>query len=164
MSSPESPLFTQILLGQMTPDTALTHIMYELHTTPEPDNDLALEVGTGPLETLLQEHEEALWPRVEQLARDDVRFRRALSRVWAYDSPMFERRSALLEELGEFRTTWVRFVVTRDGFGKGEELSWRAAEVEGSVDDDRLATLLRSVADWLEREHPHDGTRRSERD
>ena len=53
----------------------------------------------GELENLLRHHEEELWPEIERLARENVRFRRALSAAWAYDSPVFEQRNELLEEL-----------------------------------------------------------------
>lgn len=145
-----------MVLGRVSPDDALTRIVDALHASAEPDEELIGEQGAGPLESLLREHERELWPHVERLARDDIRFRRALAYAWAYDSSCFERRHALLEELGEFRTTWIRFVVQRSGLGDGEELSWRAVELEGGVDNARLAGLLRGIADWLERERPND--------
>ena len=80
---------------------ALDEIVALLHSTEDPDPELMLDVGCGVLESLLFEHEEELWPKIERLARDDVRFREALAAVWAYDSPAFERREALLAELGE---------------------------------------------------------------
>ena len=54
--------------------------------------------------------EDELWPQIERLARGDVRFRRALSHVWAYESPEFDRRERLLEELGESVPVTLRFV------------------------------------------------------
>lgn len=97
---------------------ALDQIVARLHSTPEPDPELILDVGCGVLESLLFEHEEELWPTIERLAREDVRFRRALAAVWAYDSPAFERREALLAELGEFQTVAVSFVVQAEDFGE----------------------------------------------
>ncbi|HEY7136563.1 MAG TPA: hypothetical protein VIB48_16035 [Acidimicrobiia bacterium] len=156
MERPGDDVFMEMMAGRISPDAALDSIVDSLHSTPEPDEELIDELGVGPLESLLRAHEQELWPRVERLARDDIRFRRALRGVWAYDSPYFERRDALLEELGESEATCVRFVVERSGFGQAEELDWRAVEVEGTVDDVQLATLFRDIADWLERERPHD--------
>lgn len=79
-------------------------------------------------------------------------FRRALRSVWAYDSPMEDARDALLGELGEWRTTWVRFVVEPKLLGQPDPLSWRAIELEGSVTPKQLAPLLRSMADWAEQQ------------
>jgi len=82
-----------------TPEQLLGGLVELLHSTPEIDEDLCREVGVGNLESLLRDHEVELWPKVEALAREDVRFRIALSSVWAYDSPAFARREALLREL-----------------------------------------------------------------
>jgi hypothetical protein len=112
--------------------------------------DLCRDVGGGDLESLLVRHEEELWPQIEELARSDVRFRRALSSVWAYDSPVFERRTVLLEELGEARTVAVRFVVEPRDFSDEPPLEWRAVDIEGRVSGHRLAEVLRGIADWLE--------------
>jgi hypothetical protein len=61
-------------------------------------------LGVGPRESLFHHgHEEELRPQIEDLARRDERFRRALASAWAYDSAMFERREALLAELGSIR-------------------------------------------------------------
>jgi hypothetical protein len=71
-----------VVTRQIPPDEALTEIVSILNSTAAPDFDLIAEVGVGPLESLfLQGHEDALWPRVEQLAREDERFRRALASV-----------------------------------------------------------------------------------
>jgi hypothetical protein len=64
------------------------------------------------------------------------------ARSWAYDSPEFERRKRLLEELGEFRRVSIRFVVESDDFSDDSPLSWRAVELEGGVPARRLAPLL----------------------
>lgn len=59
-------------------------------------------IGVGPLEVLFhQGHEDLLWPDIERLARSDPRFCRALASTWAYASPRYEDRQALLNELGE---------------------------------------------------------------
>lgn len=59
-------------------------------------------MGVGPLESLLhQGHGELLWPELERLARADPLFRRARRSTWAYDSPEYDRREALLAELPE---------------------------------------------------------------
>lgn len=121
-----------------------------LHEADDPDG-AALDLGCGELESLLHAHEDELWPEVERLARADPVFRRALSSVWAYHSPRYEQRSALLEELGEWRSTWIRFVVEPTKIGQDSPLSWRAVELEGSVSKPDLAVLLRSLADWCER-------------
>ena len=120
----------------------------------EPDPELILEVGCGDLETLLRDDEERLWSDVERSARSDVRFRRALAAVWAYDSPMYERRMALLLELRERVEVGVRFVVYPETFDVESQLGWRAIEVEGPIAPRRLAPLLRQIADWAEQEHP----------
>ena len=74
-------------------------------------------LGVGPLESLFHRgHKEDLWPEIEQLARHDERLRRALASSWAYDSPMFERREALLAELGESQAVQVSFVVYPEDF------------------------------------------------
>jgi hypothetical protein len=156
MERPRDDVFMEMMLGRISPDSALDAIVDQLHSTPEPDEELITEIGVGPLESLLREHEQELWLRVERLARDNARFRRALCAVCAYDSPYLERREALLEELGESETISVRSVVDRSGFGEAEQLHWRAVEVEGTIDDARLAMLLRDIADWLERARPHD--------
>lgn len=127
----------------------LARYVAELHEADDPD-ETARDLGCGSLEELLRSYEEDLWPEVERLAREDPVFRRALRSVWAYDSPMFRRREALLEELGEFRSTWIRFVVSPQVIGQDTPLSWRAVELEGSVPKGELARLLRSVADWCE--------------
>lgn len=85
----------------MNPSDLLRELIDRLNATDEPDDDLILEVGVGDLENLLRHHEVELWPEIERAARSDQRFRRALCSVWAYDSPQFESREALLAELGE---------------------------------------------------------------
>jgi hypothetical protein len=94
-------IHVRFLTGMTGVGDALDEILALLHSTEDSDPELILDVGCGVLESLLFEHEEELWPRIERLARDDVRFREALAAVWAYDSPAFERREALLAELGE---------------------------------------------------------------
>jgi hypothetical protein len=125
-------------------------VVARLQSTSEPDEELCLFVGVGDLESLLRYHEEELWDAIEQLARGDIRFRRALSAAWAYDSPMYDRREALLAELGEHREITVRFTVEPIGFGEDPELDWRALEQEGEISNSRLAGILRSVADRLD--------------
>ncbi len=137
---------------ELSADEILTRIVAIVNATPEPNEDLLSWVGCGELENLIRDAGKELWPRIERLARKDVRFRRALRSVWAYDSPEFERRQALLGELGEFRTTWVRFVVEPTDLSEKPDLSWRAVELEGSVSRRQLAPLLRSIADWCERD------------
>jgi len=137
---------------KLSPNELLTRIVAVVNATPEPNEELLSWVGCGELENLIRDAGKELWPRIEKLARKDARFRRALRSVWAYDSPEYERRHALLEELGEFRTTWVRFVVERTDLSENPGLSWRAVELEGSVSRRQLAPLLRSIADWCERE------------
>ena len=86
-----------------SPETRLNRIEHLLV-----DLDLELDaheiamIGVGPLEVLFhQGHEDLLWPEIERLARSDPRFRRALASTWAYDSPRYDDRQALLRELGE---------------------------------------------------------------
>lgn len=145
---------TERMLGEAeySAEDFLERLVVILNSTPEPNDELMSWIGCGDLENLIREDGVELWPQVEQLAREDVRFRRALRSVWAYDSPEFERRQALLEELGEFRTTWVRFVVEPNDLTGNPGFSWRAIELEGSVPKRQLAPLLRSIADWCERE------------
>ena len=134
-----------------TPVQALEAIVTTLNSTPEPNFDLILEVGSGPLETLLRQgHEEMLWPRIERLARDDPRFRRALSVAWAYDSPMLARRDALLSELGEHRAVTLRFVAEPNSFEDADGFAWRALEVSGVPEGAGLAQTLRAIADVIE--------------
>ena len=84
------------------PENTLRDIVSELNSQPEPSEKAISMIGIGPLESLLHLGVgDRLWPEIERLARSDPRFRRALSYVWAYDSPEFERREQLLEELGE---------------------------------------------------------------
>lgn len=148
-------MLPDLILGRMAPPDMLAELVRVLYSTDEPDPDLCSEVGCGDLESLLRDHETSLWPEVERLARTDVRFRRALSSVWAYDSPEFDnRRDALLAELGEHREITVRFTVEPDDFSADPPLSWRALEAEGSVTNRRLAETLRSVAEWLDKAPP----------
>ena len=129
----------------------LAALVAELNSSAEPEMELISWIGVGELENLIRAHGVELWPQVEQLARTDLRFREALNCVWAYDSPEFERRTALLEELGVFSTETVEFVAERDGFGGTGDLGWRAFEHKGRLSDPDLAALLRQLADWLER-------------
>lgn len=77
----------------------LTAIVERLHAAE--DEDLFAAIAVGPLESLFhQGHEEALWPEIERLARQDPVFRKALAQCWAYSSPMYDRRADLLIELG----------------------------------------------------------------
>src|SRR5947209_3446484 len=110
-------LFMAAILDEHDPSELLLAIERALHETSDPDVDLTLEIGCGPLETLVRKHGDELWPQIESFARDDPRFRRALSAGMASPSDEFHaRREALLAELGEFRTTWVRFVVSPRGW------------------------------------------------
>lgn len=147
-------LLPDLLLGRMAASDMLIELVRVLHTTDEPDPGLCSEVGCGDLEGLLRDHETELWPAVENLARTDLRFRRALASVWAYDSAQFDRRSALLADLGEVREVVVRFTVEPEDFSADPQLSWRAFEAEGIVTNRRLSETLRSVAEWLDRKPP----------
>jgi len=139
-----------LFLQRASPRQLLGRLVERLHETPEPDPERCLDVGCGDLETLLRDHETELWPEVEGLARSDIRFRRALAAVWAYDSERYEARTALLDELGERREITVRFTVAPEDFSSDPELSWRAFDSEGSISKDRLAEVLRRLADWLD--------------
>jgi hypothetical protein len=140
--------------NEVTPSQFLERIVVALNATREPNEELIRWIGCGELENLIRDHGEELWSGIERFAREDARFRRALRSVWAYDSPEFRRREALLEELGEFRSTWIRFVVQPNDLSGEPGLSWRAIELEGSVSKRELAPLLRSIARWCEREEP----------
>lgn len=133
-------------------DDDLRSIVERLHSTAEPDPDLVGEVGAGVLENLIRDHGEELWPEIERLARADPRFRRALACVWAYESPEFDRRQALLGELGEHRSVLVRFVVEPEDFSPVPRLSWRAVEIDGEPPGGQLSRLLREIADWYDQE------------
>ena len=150
-TSPRRSLLPDLILDRIEPADMLEELRDVLYSTDEPDSDLCRDVGCGDLESLLSEHETALWPEIERLARSDVRFRRALSSVWAYDSPEFERRAALLAELGEGR----EITVMPDDFSADPVLSWRAFEAEGSITNRRLAETLRALAKWLEGQDPN---------
>jgi catechol 2,3-dioxygenase-like lactoylglutathione lyase family enzyme len=134
----------------VTLEEDLEELVAELHVTPEPDVDLILDVGCGDLENLLRDHEVELWPRIEALARADVRFRRALASVWAYESPALKQRAALLAELGETTEITVGFTVAPNDFSDDPPLSWRAYKSDATVPKARLATVLRSIATWLD--------------
>jgi hypothetical protein len=83
------------------PSATLAEIVGLLHAHAF-DDDFVSMMGVGPIESLLhQGHGEALWPQMEHLVRTDAVFRRALRSAWAYESPEFERRKALLDELAE---------------------------------------------------------------
>ena len=151
---PGGSLLPDLILNRISPNEALAHLVEVLHATDEPDPDLCLEVGCGDLESVLANHETELWDEIERLARTDPRFRRALSSVWAYDSAQFNRREALLAELGEHREITVRFTVTPDDFAPDPALSWRAFEAEGGITNRRLAEMLRRLAEWLDRQPP----------
>ena len=137
----------------------LRALVEQLHSTDEPDVDLISAVGCGPLEDLISEAGEELWPEVERLARTDRLFRRALSSVWAYDSPEFEQRNQLLRELGEWWPVSVRFVVEPQDLLSESRVSWRAVEIDGGVPAGQLSRLLREIADWYDREPNQAGRR-----
>ena len=140
-----------ILRGESTPDEILDSIVADLNAPDEPDAALCLRLGAGDLETLIRHHGEELWPRVERLAREDPRFRMALSGVWAYESAEYERRTALLEELGHFWTVTVSFVVEREDFSDPPLMDWRAVDIDGDAQVAELPRILREIADWYER-------------
>jgi hypothetical protein len=147
-------ILPDMTLGRASPADLLARLVGALNESEQPDQWLCSEIGGGDLESLLRDNETELWPAVERLARTDVRFRRALSSVWAYDSPEFERREALLAELGEQREITVRFTVAPEDFSTDPALSWRAFEADGNITNRRLAGVLRELADWLDRRVP----------
>ena len=146
-------IFMRFVAGRSTPVQVLDELVAVLHSTAEPDPQLIGQVGLGPLESLLLQHEEELWPSLERLARNDERFRRALAAVWAYDSPAFDRREVLLKELGEFQDVTVTFVVQREDFGQPPLVSHRAVNIEGEIPGGQLPRILREIADRLEVVH-----------
>ena len=144
-------LWLEISIGRASPDDVLDEIVATIDASPDPDFRLIEEAGAGPLESLfLSGYEEALWARVEPLARESQRFRRALSIVLAVDSPLFERRVRLLQELGEHRTVTLRFVAQPRSFDDSDGFTWREYEVEGIPNRPFLAGLLRSIANRLD--------------
>ncbi len=95
------PLDLDAIVGA-DPLQTLLDLVVELHSETDPNEDFVESMGIGPLESLLHRNlGDDLWPHIERLARTDPLFRRALSYCWAYDSPEFDRRVHLLEELGE---------------------------------------------------------------
>lgn len=82
-----------------TPDEILDHIVRRLHEPAQLDEDLCVLIGCGELENLISAHEDEIWLRVVEQATIDLRFRRVLSHSWAYDSPHWDERVALLAEL-----------------------------------------------------------------
>ncbi len=148
---PQQLPFLMRLHGEtMAPIELLLELVESLNSTPIPDPDLCRETGCGPLESLLMVQEDQLWSEIEHLARTDRRFRRALASVWAYRSPRYEQRSALLAELGEVRELTIRFTVRPKDFSNDPPLSWHAAETPDGVRPGRLADVLRQIADWLD--------------
>jgi hypothetical protein len=134
-----------------TPEEELDAIVASINSSPEPDFVAIEEAGAGPLETLfLFGHEEALWHHIERLAREDERFRRALSVVWAFDSPLYERRQQLLRELGEHRPVTVRLTLVPRTFDDTDGFTWRDFEVEGVPERPHLAAILRGIAAHLD--------------
>jgi hypothetical protein len=135
------------LTTRISPDDVLDEIVSIIHSTAEPDFDLIAEVGVGPLEQLFHEgHEEHLWPRLEQLARDDSWFRRALGAVWAFSSPCFAERERLLAELGEYREVTLRFVIRPRTFDDADGFDWRSYRVDALPEHADLASFLRGIA------------------
>jgi hypothetical protein len=136
----------------VTPADHLNSLVERLNATPEPDADLILDIGCGELENLIRDHEAELWPEIEDLARTDIRFRRAFGSAWAYDSPEYERRQWLLKELGEFSPASVHFILQREDFLPNSLVSWRAVRIEGEPAAGQLSRILREIADWYDRE------------
>jgi hypothetical protein len=92
------PLTVEAILAE-DPLETLAEIVVQLHAHAD-DDEYISRMGFGPIESLLhQGHGDALWPHMEHLARTDPLFRRALRSTWAYDSPEYDRREALLDEL-----------------------------------------------------------------
>jgi hypothetical protein len=142
----------------MRPEEELHELVERLHSSPELDFDLILDIGCGDLENLISDHGENLWPEVEHLARSDRIFQRALRFVWAYDSPEFARRKELLGERGEHWPVTLRFVVEPDDFRPEPRVSWRAVEIEAEPPAGQLSRILREIADWYDSERS-DGDR-----
>jgi hypothetical protein len=159
----ESLLFFHVIADDVPPSELLAEAVAILDATLEPDLDLIGSVGAGALETLIRNHGGELWLEIERLARRNIRFRRALRSVWAYDSPEYERRSRLLGELGEWWPVEVRFVVEPEGLSGGSRLSWRARQVRGAIAPEELARILREIADNVERTEAEKGGGRPRR-
>ncbi|HET7487207.1 MAG TPA: hypothetical protein VFJ85_04715 [Acidimicrobiales bacterium] len=134
------------------PDTLLDGVLDALREAGEDETEIA-SIGAGRLESLFHGGlEGTLWPRIEDLARHNPAFRRALRSAWAYGSPMFDRRQALLRSLGEFDDVTVRFVAIPEGFPVTTGYSWRSFRNEGPLRPEQLAGLLRQIANSLERD------------
>jgi hypothetical protein len=138
-----------------TPGDVLDGLVRQLHETSEPDEERCGDIGVGPLENLLRHHELELWDEVERLARSDARFLRALAYVWAYSSPAFARRDALLTDLGEQWPESLEFVAIRRGFGSNERTDTRAIRHSGVLSEQAFAEVLRGIAESLERSANH---------
>jgi hypothetical protein len=115
---------------------------------PADDNALGM-IGAGPLESLLIHHEDDLWDEVEQIARSNPRFLRALRSVWNYPSPRFEQRQQLLVELNEWRQVDLSLVAYDQSFD-GSGWTYRALKHDSSLSARDLACVLREVAADLE--------------
>jgi hypothetical protein len=145
-------LFLRVIGDFGEPRDLLADVVAVLDSTPEPDLELIGSVGAGSLETLVRNHGADLWEEVERLARQNIRFRRALRSVWAYDSAEYDRRTQLLKELGEWWRVELRFVVEPYDLLGGTRLEWRAREVRGAIAPQELARILREIADSVEQE------------
>lgn|GEM_PF-3953227 len=147
----DDALFFRVIADGEDPTDLLAEIVALLESTEEPDLELIGSVGAGALETLVRNHGVELWDEIERFARQDVRFRRALRSVWAYESPEYERRTELLGELREWWPIEVRFVVEPADLSGGPRVWWRAREVRGQIEPVELARVLREIADHVER-------------
>lgn len=159
MSEDDREVHDQLLLRAIQanedPAELLAEVVAMLDSTPEPDVELIAYVGVGALEEIVRQHGMELWEEIESLARENVRFRRAMRSVWAYDSPEFERRIRLLGELGEWRPVQVSFVVEPSDLPAGFRVAWRTLEIRGEISPNELARVLREIADQVERKRPN---------
>lgn len=79
------------------PDEAWTLIRGIISATS--GEEALCNVGAGPLEALIRYHGDRFIDQIESAARQDEKFRFALSCVWASDSPVGPRLETLLRSL-----------------------------------------------------------------
>jgi len=128
----------------------LEDLVAALHAADDPD-EAALDIGTGWLEALLHgETGQELWPRVDELARADPVFRRALSLSWAFSPDAPAEHKPLMWELGELQSASVNFITYPTVIGQTEPCQYRALKVDSPLSGLELARLLREIADDVE--------------
>lgn len=144
------------------PAVEFEDLVRALHAADDPDV-AALDIGTEWLESLLHgQRGQELWPQVDELARRDPVFRRALRDSWSFSPDAPPQHEPLMWELGEWRSVAVRFIVYSDRIGESEPCNFRALEVDSPLSGFELARLLREAADDVEGEARRDAQTRAD--